>query len=237
MIANREENFRRPLYDPYWSDDYSIAGLDYGTQGQHTMAGSWLGYNKHGLVVALTNRDDGDHENVNRSVGLLLTDILKKSKTVEEAIVQCRMRLGAARHRPVNFIIADLEVVYVISNANGEIQDHKFCLEPGTSRGLTHTISNLDIDDPNDPRVTFASYHMDRCVEEDLFDKATEAFSSDVIVRDIPAHQTRCSSVITIDIETTTMHHSRGVPFGRQSYKRVEERETVNNERRNKSSN
>lgn len=135
LIANREEDFRRPLYDPRWSEKYTIAGADYGTEGQHDMFGSWLGYNKHGMVVALTNRDDGDHKNVDRSVGLLLVDLLRQTETVEEAMILCRVRLGEARHRPVNFILADLEVVHIISNVGGEVQSHKFNLEFGRSRG------------------------------------------------------------------------------------------------------
>lgn len=72
---------------------------------------------------------------------------------------------------------------------------------------------------------------MDRCSESELFEKATQAFSSDVIIKDTPAHQTRCSTVITVTSNDTTMYHSRGVPFGRRSYKRVGKHEITNHER------
>ena len=113
LIANREEDFRRPLHGPFWCEDYTIAGPDYGMRGQHDKAGSWFGYNKYGLVVTLTNRDDGDHKNINESVGRLLVELLATKDNVDIALMHCVTELTTKNYRPVNFVIADLSLIHI----------------------------------------------------------------------------------------------------------------------------
>ena len=62
--ANREESFRRPITSPLCCRSGSIrclvAGADHGPDGTFAEMGTWLGVNESGLVVAVTNRRDGE---------------------------------------------------------------------------------------------------------------------------------------------------------------------------------
>src|SRR4051812_23409457 len=62
--ANREEARRRPSTPPveHRSGDFRclLAGADHGPDGSCTRTGTWLGVNEAGLVVAVTNRRDGE---------------------------------------------------------------------------------------------------------------------------------------------------------------------------------
>src|SRR3954454_7157540 len=62
--ANREEVRRRPSTPPVCCRSGSmrclLAGADRGPQGTFPEIGTWLGVNESGLVVAVTNRRDGE---------------------------------------------------------------------------------------------------------------------------------------------------------------------------------
>src|SRR3954463_3633556 len=80
--ANREEVRRRPSTPPVCCRSGSmhclLAGADRGPDGTFPEIGTWLGVNEAGLVVAVTNRRDGElswAEQV-RSRGLLAVALL-----------------------------------------------------------------------------------------------------------------------------------------------------------------
>ena len=62
--ANREESFRRPTTSPVCCRSGAfrclLAGADHGPDGTFPEMGTWLGVNETGLVVAVTNRNDGE---------------------------------------------------------------------------------------------------------------------------------------------------------------------------------
>ena len=62
--ANREESFRRPTTSPVCCRSGAfrclLAGADHGPEGTFPEMGTWLGVNETGLVVAVTNRNDGE---------------------------------------------------------------------------------------------------------------------------------------------------------------------------------
>src|SRR4051794_37036419 len=62
--ANREESRRRPTTPPVCVRSGSLRGLlagaDHGADGSFPRIGTWLGLNEAGLVVAVTNRRDGE---------------------------------------------------------------------------------------------------------------------------------------------------------------------------------
>lgn len=220
VVANREEDFRRPLHQPVDYGSHFIAGPDYGKRGQHKEPGSWLGMNRGGLLVALTNRDDGDHSGVTHSVGRLLVELLDNHKNPKTAARYCADQLMAHRYRPVNFILANKDRVFVVSCVDQEIKAlHHF--NGGLPNLETHTICNMDLDDMDDQRVTFASHRLDK-VYGGLFQEATTVFSHPTIVRDIPEHQTRCSSFVVLDPDEMRFYHSHCVPLGPDSYRIVQ---------------
>ena len=80
--ANREESRRRPVTSPVCCRVRSlrclIAGADHGPDGTFPAMGTWLGVNEAGIVVAVTNRNDGElaWQDQTRSRGLLAVDLL-----------------------------------------------------------------------------------------------------------------------------------------------------------------
>src|SRR4051794_18091065 len=62
--ANREEDRRRlstpPVHDRSGSVRCLLAGADRGPDGSSPRIGTWLGVNEAGLVIAVTNRRDGE---------------------------------------------------------------------------------------------------------------------------------------------------------------------------------
>ena len=52
VAANRDEAFDRPSAPPAEVEDGIVAGRDL------LAGGTWLGYNRHGLFVAVTNRKE-----------------------------------------------------------------------------------------------------------------------------------------------------------------------------------
>jgi uncharacterized protein with NRDE domain len=80
--ANREEVRRRPSTPPVCCRSGSmhclLAGADRGPDGTFPEIGTWLGVNEAGLVVAVTNRRDGELAWADqvRSRGLLAVELL-----------------------------------------------------------------------------------------------------------------------------------------------------------------
>src|SRR5260370_5161831 len=80
--ANREESRTRPTTSPVCARSGSVrcllAGADHGPDGTFPQMGTWLGVNETGLVVAVTNRSDGElrWEEQVHSRGLLTVALL-----------------------------------------------------------------------------------------------------------------------------------------------------------------
>jgi uncharacterized protein with NRDE domain len=71
VAANRDEAFDRPSAPPAEVEPGIVAGRDL------RAGGTWLGYNRHGLFVAVTNRKDPAPTPDAASRGLLVREALR----------------------------------------------------------------------------------------------------------------------------------------------------------------
>ncbi|WP_436924551.1 NRDE family protein [Halosimplex amylolyticum] len=102
--ANRDEMRDRPSTPPALVDESPrvLAPRD------EEAGGTWIGYNEHGVFVAITNRWTGaeDEGAAERSRGLLVRDALRQS-TAEEAARLVERELDDRRYDGFNLVIAD----------------------------------------------------------------------------------------------------------------------------------
>lgn len=154
--ANREEWRRRPVTSPVCcragagniSLRCLLAGADHGPDGTFPRMGTWLGVNDAGMAVAVTNRSDTElpWEDQTRSKGLLAVDLLGFERP-EDAVRFAHAELASGGFGGCNYLVAGREAAFVVE-------------APGSSRirikklnsGI-HAMTNLDADDPGDPRI------------------------------------------------------------------------------------
>lgn len=71
--------------------------------------GTWMGFNRDGLLLAITNQETQTIDQPNRSRGLLALDILRECGTAVEAKEYLMDPLIRPLYRPGNFVVADPE--------------------------------------------------------------------------------------------------------------------------------
>ena len=140
VAANREELFDRPWVGPHL-DRGILCGID------RTAGGTWLGVNKHGLLVAVTNRPCAEPPPSPRSRGLLCRDLLA-CRRAADAARRAASELDGGRYAGANYLCVDSESGWVVSGG-----DRRGLVE--LSAGL-HLLTNGDLDDPADDRQTLA---------------------------------------------------------------------------------
>lgn len=120
--ANRDEALGRPSTPPRrWDDDPAIVA-----PRDEEAGGTWLGYNDHGVLVAITNRWvdlDGD-----RSRGLLVRDALRED-SASAAVETVRELLDRDAYAGFNLVVADRTVATYLE-WGGELRVE--ALSPGT---------------------------------------------------------------------------------------------------------
>src|SRR6185295_89650 len=137
VAANRDESFSRPSAPPSEVEPGVIAGRDLES------GGTWLGMNRHGLFIAVTNRKSPSRTAGSLSRGLLALETLRCRKLpCVEGIVERRVRDHA---------IAGFNLVAVVEGQG-------LCLHyDGTLRrapfgaGVHVVASDRDRDDPSMP--------------------------------------------------------------------------------------
>lgn len=143
LAANREEYFDRPALPPdvhpQWPD--VVCGLDL------RAGGTWLGVNRSGLLVAVTNRCTRQPLVDPPSRGQLCLDLLA-CQTAEGAAAQAAAELNTRRYGGANFMVADGHRAVVVHGGDGV---EAVWLAPGW-----HAIANADVDDASDPRLRLA---------------------------------------------------------------------------------
>ena len=158
--ANREEFSRRPTTSPVCCRSGSIrcllAGADHGPDGTFPEMGTWLGVNECGLVVAVTNRSDGElrWEDQTRSRGLLVIDLLGLDDP-EQTARYGEQALAQGGYGGTDLLIANPESAFVIE-APGVRRITTRAIDSGV-----HAITNLDLDDKNDARISFVRENLD----------------------------------------------------------------------------
>jgi uncharacterized protein with NRDE domain len=150
--ANREEHRRRPKTSPVCCRSGSrrclLAGADFGPDGSFPAMGTWLGVNDAGLILAVTNRSDGElpWADQYRSRGLLAVDLLQYDNPGRAARA-ARSQLEEGGFGGSNFLVADSHAAFVVQ-APGARRVSVVSLEPGT-----HAMTNFDVDDGTDSRI------------------------------------------------------------------------------------
>jgi uncharacterized protein with NRDE domain len=141
--ANREEYFRRGGEPPRLLDNPpAVAGID------PVAGGTWLGINRFGVVVAVTNRRKTNLPAQPRSRGLLARDLLGQPSAAAAAREAMR-ELAGEGYAGCNFLCADAHEAVVI-HAGDWLRVRP--LPPGI-----HVLANRDTNDPTDVRAVYAS--------------------------------------------------------------------------------
>jgi uncharacterized protein with NRDE domain len=155
--ANREESRRRPSTSPVCGRVAGfrclLAGADYGPDGAFPEVGTWLGFNETGLVVAVTNRRDGEllPQDQTRSRGVLAASLLGFDDA-GQAIESARDELSRGGFGGCNYLVASRRNAFVIE-APGARRISVQKLEQGI-----HVVTNLG---PADPRIHVIRDHLD----------------------------------------------------------------------------
>jgi uncharacterized protein with NRDE domain len=207
--ANREESRRRPDTSPVccWSGPMrcGLAGADRGPDGTFPEIGTWLGVNETGLVVAVTNRRDGELAWADqvRSRGLLAVSLLGFDDP-ERAARFAHDDLATGGYGGCNYLVANREAAYIVQ-APGARQISVEELSPGI-----HAMTNLELDDGDDPRIRFVHEHL---APEHFAASAGRICRDDRIVINGEDRGTVSSSLILVGGEIR-FFHVRGDPRG-----------------------
>jgi hypothetical protein len=129
--SNRDESRDRP-WDPPRVDGHVLAPRD------RRAAGTWIGVNRAGLVVAVTNRPDPDFDRARPSRGAVAMDLLRCAG-VDEAADRLRVILEDGRRNAFQILLGSVEraVAAVHPGEDGEpLALHE------VAEGL-HTLTNV----------------------------------------------------------------------------------------------
>src|ERR1044071_5854239 len=125
IAANRDEHYDRPSAPPsvLQTTPKIISGRDL------RAGGTWLGFNEHGLVVAILNRHSNDDPPLlpsARSRGALCMDLLMQNSLTDAGAFLLEHRI---RYNPFTMLFADPYAAYVAHNEGQAILTQK--LETG----------------------------------------------------------------------------------------------------------
>lgn len=135
VAANRDELLARPSRPPgaFATDPLVVAPRD------ERAGGTWVGYNEHGLLVAVTNRrTDIEGE---RSRGLLVGDALAR-ESVADALSHVESELAARTYAGFNLVLADANEALLLE-WDGVLRRTE--LDPGV-----HVVVNDGLDDASE---------------------------------------------------------------------------------------
>jgi uncharacterized protein with NRDE domain len=102
-----------------------------------TAGGTWLGYNEHGVLVAITNRWTGEGPAGERSRGLLVRDALGHD-TAEDAVRRVERALDGQRYEGFNLVAVDAAAALLVE---WDGRRHVRRLDPGV-----HVVVNVGAD-------------------------------------------------------------------------------------------
>ena len=133
VAANRDEATDRPSEPPTVRDtDPAILAPRDGSAG-----GTWIGYNEHGVLAAITNRWLDDPPSAERSRGLLVRDVLD-TVSAEDGARLVERELRATDYDGFNLVVAD-ENAAIYLEWDGSLRVRT--LEPGV-----HVVVNVGAD-------------------------------------------------------------------------------------------
>jgi uncharacterized protein with NRDE domain len=209
IAANREESRRRPATSPVCCRRGSLrcllAGADHGPDGSFPEMGTWLGVNEAGLAVAVTNRRDGElaWEDQIRSRGLLAASLLG-CDDVQRAQQRAQSQLALGGYGGCNLLLASPDRAFVVQ-APGSTRISVVELTPGV-----HAISNLDVDDGDDPRIRFVAASLE---PHDFLASAQRVCRDERVIISGAERGTVSSSILRVGREIV-LDHILGDPTG-----------------------
>lgn len=209
--ANREEARSRPSTPPVYVRTGRmrcvLAGADHGPDGTFPLLGTWLGVNEAGMVVAVTNRRDSELAPLEQihSRGWLTVSLLGFDDP-DEAAGFAQTELARGGYGGCNYLIVDRRSALVV-RAPGANQVTVQGLSPGI-----HAMTNLDVDDPDDPRVRF----VHETLEPERFIDSAQRICRDerVVIRGVD-RGTVSSSLVLVGDEIC-FQHLNGDPAARE---------------------
>jgi len=225
--ANRDELVDRPAEPPSVVEEEPrvLAPRD------AEAGGTWIGYNEHGVFVAITNRWTDREVTSDRSRGLLVRDALRRS-SAEEAARFVERDLDGREYEGFNLVLADATAaVYVEYDGGARVRN----FEPGV-----HVVVNVGADgDYTIPgeraeagerqaesadRVAAALAPEPGESSTDWLDRAAEVIADHDYGVCIHHDRfgTRSSSLVTIGREGSTYRFADGPPCETE-YRRVED--------------
>lgn len=122
VAANRDEVRSRPATGPRpWVGEPFVAPLDV------QAGGTWLGLNRHGLFVGITNRFPAEKHDGRQSRGTLVVEALRA--TSARALRATLERLSPARFNTFHLLYADADAGFVTWSDGAHV--HHAELQPG----------------------------------------------------------------------------------------------------------
>src|SRR5687767_10349217 len=124
VAANRDERLDRPSVPP---QPIAQGGVRFFAPRDLKSGGTWIGVNRHGLLVAITNRYTGALAKAPRSRGLLVLDALS-----EDSAAHAVRRIASespTRHDPFHLVMIDAHEAHLVWNDGA--RHHHETLAPG----------------------------------------------------------------------------------------------------------
>lgn len=140
VATNRDEAYGRPSAPPRWhgGEPAVLAPLD------ERAGGTWMGANRRGLWIGLTNRHAGRDAPGLRSRGLLCRDLLHAA-SADEAVA--RLEGLAERYNAFHVVVADAARIVLVEYESGRSDVRP--LQPGC-----HVVTNRPSDEhAEEPKV------------------------------------------------------------------------------------
>ena len=112
VATNRDEAWDRPSTPPRWRDgeEAVLAPLD------ERAGGTWMGANRRGLWVGLTNRRAGRNDPGLRSRGLLCRDLLRAASAADAV---ARLESLGECYNPFHVVVADADRLVLVEYQSG----------------------------------------------------------------------------------------------------------------------
>ncbi len=140
LLMNRDELYERPSQAPILSKN----GRSVVAPEDRQAGGTWVGVNDMGVIVAISNRHEGEFDSSRRSRGLLCREALARASALEvKDFVE--EELGQVGYNPFNLVYADRGRSFV-THHGGETKT----LELDET---VHLLANMDVDDEEQPRL------------------------------------------------------------------------------------
>jgi uncharacterized protein with NRDE domain len=171
ILSNRDEAYRRPS-----------GGWDWRGSGRHHFApidleagGTWIGLNRHGVVVALTNIFPGRKDTGFRSRGALVTDMLQLNAAAGAPAVMAKS-FTAHSYNKFNLLVADPLTAFVFSWAGEELET--FDLRPGVYQVNNIPFHGIEQPDPGVPNQRWLEREAGRLTEHPMVCRHGEGYGT-----------------------------------------------------------